>query len=215
CRAALQGLVAAAGKLSQYLTTGTHQLQSNLAPAKAPVHIDPRLQSGAQTAKKVSVGALKVSEYVVGQVGRGTMALAAYIAPHVKRTGTRIITGSRLADEKAAAGKMDDVLEVASGAVRGFGLVYTGLERAATLLATSISENTVQLVGHRYGAEAGRVTEHSLHSAGNLAMTGHNVQALGAKGIAKRVAKDTGKHLITEHEQSKHGPPPPRPPPPA
>ena len=109
---------------------------------------------------------------------------------------------------------MDDVLEVASGAVRGFGVVYTGLEKAATTLATSISENTVQLVEYRYGPEAGRVTEHSLHSAGNVAMTGHNVQSLGAKGIAKRVAKDTGKHLVMEHDQKKQGPPP-RPPPPA
>ena len=110
---------------------------------------------------------------------------------------------------------MDDVLEVASGAVRGFGVVYTGLERAATMLATSISENTVQLVEHRYGAEAGQVAEHTLHSAGHVAMTGHNVQSLGAKGIAKRVAKDTGKHLIQEHEQKKAQGPPPRPPPPA
>ena len=109
---------------------------------------------------------------------------------------------------------MDDVLEVASGAVKGFGVVYTGLERAASLLATSLSDNTVRLVEHRYGAEAGQVAEHSLHSAGNLAMTGHNVQSLGAKGLAKRVAKDTGKHLISEHEQKKQSPPP-RPPPPS
>ena len=110
--------------------------------------------------------------------------------------------------------QMDDVLEVASGAVRGFGVVYTGLERAASLLATSLSHNTVQLVEHRYGADAGKVAENSLHSAGNLAMTGHNVQSLGAKGLAKRVAKDTGKQLIKDHEAKKQDKPP-RPPPPA
>ena len=59
-----KGLLAAADKLSQYIATGSHQLQSNMAPAQAPVKVDPRLQSGAQTAKKVTVGALKVSEYV-------------------------------------------------------------------------------------------------------------------------------------------------------
>ena len=59
-----------------------------------------------------------------------------------------------------------------------------------------------------------KVAENSLHSAGNLAMTGHNVQSLGAKGLAKRVAKDTGKQLINEHEAKKQDKPP-RPPPPA
>ena len=63
--------MAAAGKLSQYLTTGTHQLQSNMAPAQKPVKIDPRLESGAETARKVSVGVLKVSEYVGECAGGG------------------------------------------------------------------------------------------------------------------------------------------------
>ncbi|XP_037087529.1 spartin-like [Pollicipes pollicipes] len=200
-----KGLVTGAEKLSQYMATGTQQLQSGIAPATGPVRVDPRVQTGAKTAKQVSVGVLKGSEFVVSQVGRGTMALASYIAPYMKRTGARLLTATRAADETTANSKMDDVLEVASGAVRGFGLVYRGLEQAATQLANSLADNTVQLVEHRYGAEAGLVTHHSLHAAGNLAMTGHNVQSLGAKGIAKRVAKDTGKHLIHEHEQKRQG----------
>ena len=35
----------------------------------------------------------------------------------------------------------------------------------------------------------------SMSAAGNAAMTYLNVQSLGAKGLAKRTAKDTGKTL--------------------
>ena len=78
-----KGLVTAANKLSQYITTGSHQLQSNMTPAQTPVRVDPRLQSGAQTAKKVSVGVLKVSEYV-GELARGRVRFCVAVWCYVK-----------------------------------------------------------------------------------------------------------------------------------
>ena len=48
----------------------------------------------------------------------------------------------------------------------------------------------------RYGPNYGEVTGDTLTAIGQAVQTGHNVTSLGAKGIAKRAAKDTGKELL-------------------
>ena len=47
----------------------------------------------------------------------------------------------------------------------------------------------------QYGKEAAVVATDSMSAAGNAAMTYLNVQSLGAKGLAKKTAKNTGKTL--------------------
>lgn len=49
-----------------------------------------------------------------------------------------------------ASQKMTDVLDIAAGTIEGFGIVYDGLEKAGILLGTSITDNTVSIVRHRY-----------------------------------------------------------------
>lgn len=41
-------------------------------------------------------------------------------------------------------------MEVASGAVRGVSTIYMSLENAAATLATSLSDNTVKVVTHKF-----------------------------------------------------------------
>ena len=47
----------------------------------------------------------------------------------------------------------------------------------------------------QYGKEAGAIATDTMSAAGNAAMTYLNVQSLGAKGLAKKTAKNTGKTL--------------------
>lgn len=46
--------------------------------------------------------------------------------------------------------QVEGVLEVAAGAVKGASTVYMSLESAAATLATSITQNTVKVVTHKY-----------------------------------------------------------------
>ena len=48
----------------------------------------------------------------------------------------------------------------------------------------------------RYGGEVGDLTENALSTAGNTYLTVYNAAALGPKGLAKRVVKNTGKVLV-------------------
>lgn len=47
------------------------------------------------------------------------------------------------------------------------------------------------------------MTNHSLYAAGNLAMVAYNIDSLGIKAVAKRAAKDTGKAVLQDIEESK------------
>ena len=42
------------------------------------------------------------------------------------------------------------MLEVAAGAVKGASTIYMGLESAAAMLASSLTDNTVKVVTHKY-----------------------------------------------------------------
>lgn len=83
------------------------------------------------------------------KIGCCTMALGRYLAPHIKRQGTKLLTSTCNLTELEASTKMDGVLEVAAGAVEGFGTVYDGLEKSAGLLASSLANNTVKIVEHK------------------------------------------------------------------
>jgi len=57
----------------------------------------------------------------------------------------------------------------------------------------------------RYGHEAGTFCEDATSTIGNSVLTGYNVKGLAPKAVAKRVAKNAGKAVITSR---KDGDPP-------
>lgn len=67
----------------------------------------------------------------------------------------------------------------------------------------------------RYGDEAGELANDTAAATGSAAMTVWNVQQLGPKSMAKKVAKDTGKQVIRTYKDKKRpddksgGPSPP------
>lgn len=85
---------------------------------------------------------------VAGKVGTATLALGRYLAPHIQRGGTKLLSRVGVGEQAAADG-VGGVLTVAAGAVEGFGTIYTGLEQSAGILGTSLTDNTVQIVHHK------------------------------------------------------------------
>lgn len=134
------------------------------------------------------------------------------MAPHVHRASTRLLARTSLAtDEPDAVAKVDQVLEVTAGAVVGFGTVYLGLENAARTLASSLANNTVVIVQHRYGEEAGEFATDTAATAGNAALAAWNTKNLAPKSVAKKVVKSTGKMVLKSHvdrhaENKQNGP---------
>ena len=81
------------------------------------------------------------------------------------------------------------------GGIYAYATIYDGLEKSAKTIGHSLKTETVEVVRHQYGQEAGQVYNESMSAAGNAAMTYMNIQSLGAKGLVKKTAKNTGKNI--------------------
>lgn len=192
------GVEKGAEKAGGLLRMGSEKLRARLSPEETPKNIDPKVQKGIQYVRVGSHVAVKVSSFIVTKLGQATMALAREAAPHIRKQGEKILPKSM--KEPSADGKstMDGVIEVAASGLKGFGTVFMSLEGAAKVLGKNLANETVSVVSHKYGKDAGQLTEHTLYSAGNIAMTAYNANHLGVKAIAKRAAKDTGKAVLQD-----------------
>merc|ERR1712154_308076 len=119
----------------------------------------------------------------VGKVVRGSVDVA--------KTATTASVGTN-----KKSGAMAYLVDAARGGLIGYGTVYNGLENSAKVLGNNVKDNSVKIVNHKYGGEAGQVFGEACTAAGNAAMTYMNVQSLGVKGLVKKTAKDTGKKVV-------------------
>jgi hypothetical protein len=87
--------------------------------------------------------------YLAGKIGTASCALGKFLAPHVHKGGTKILSGVTSMDKDTASKQMTNVLDIAAGAIEGFGIVYDGLEKSGIMLGNSISNNTVLIVRHK------------------------------------------------------------------
>ena len=121
------------------------------------------------------------------------MALGRFLAPHIQSGGAKAISHYMEQSEEKSNKQIKIASDVASGSISAISTVYMALENSSKILAKNIAENTVEVVKHRYGHEVGNVTDNALSAAGNTYLAVYNASALAPKGLAKRVAKDTGK----------------------
>lgn len=197
-----QGMVHGAQKAGQFMNYGTPKLMDHIQPEENPTAINPKVQTGLRVAKNVTEGAVTVTGYIASRVGCATMALGRYLAPHIQRQGTRLLSTTCNYTEQEASDKVGGVLQVAAGAVEGFATVYDGLENAAKILGNSLTTNTVKIVQHKYGQPAGAVTGDTLYSVGNVFVAGTNIRHLTPKGLVKTTAKQTGKAVVEDYRAS-------------
>merc|ERR1712141_283113 len=140
-----------------------------------------------------------VSGFVADRVGNLTKSLADYLAN--KATPTTVSS----VGNKEKSGAMAYLVDAARGGLIGYGTVYNGLETSAKVLGTNVKQNSVKVVSHKYGGEAGSVFGEACTAAGNAAMTYMNVQSLGVKGLVKKTAKQTGKNVVKNVLTDKSG----------
>ncbi|XP_022647240.1 spartin-like isoform X2 [Varroa destructor] len=189
-----RGLIRGAQATSVALSYGADKLRQHMTPEQRALAVDPRVQTGLKVARATSHVTCKVTGFVVSAVGDMTCALGKRIA--------RTLAPTEVVDGVASNGTLNDALLIAGGGVAGFGTVFMGLENAARVLAKSITENTVTLVHHKYGEDAGEVIGDAMYSIGNFALTVNNVANLGVRGIAKRTAKEAGKAMLQEYART-------------
>lgn len=205
-----QGIVAGAEFLSEGLSKGVEltndlmkmgasKIREKVHPENKPLDVDPRVQKGITIARNVSGTVLTASGFLVSKLGNLTVALGRQLAPHVKKQGERALSAVFKTDTVDSKKKMDDVMIVAAGGLQGFSTIYMGLESAARSLARCLTNETVQIVNHKYGGNASTTVDNAMNAIGNIALSTHNINSLGAKAIAKKTAKDTGRAVLEDY----------------
>ena len=119
--------------------------------------------------------------------------MAGYLASKVEKPIDSVVSKSGGGKKKRQGSTMAHVVDAARGSLIAYGTVYNGLETSAKVLGNNMRENSVKVVSHKYGGDAGGVFGDAMTATGNAAMTYMNIQSLGVKGLVKKTAKETGK----------------------
>lgn len=195
-----KGMVYSAEKTGEFLNYSTPYLISKLqkAPPDSQQPISDGVNTSLQVAKTVTGAAARFTGFVAEKVGSATMGLGKFLAPHIQKHGSSLLTHSFGYGHEEANETVNDLLTVVAGTVEGFGTVYNGLENSATILGKSLSQNTVKVVEHKYGQGAGLAAEDTFDTVGNVINMSRDVNIFTPKGFAKKTVKSTGKAIVTD-----------------
>ncbi|XP_008201219.1 protein spartin isoform X1 [Tribolium castaneum] len=199
-----RGLVFGAEKIGNLLNQNTPKLLSRINSAERPTQIPRKVSKGMQVAENATNKAAQVTGFVAEQVGQATMKLGRFLAPHIQKQGTRLLTSGLRMSEAEASAKMNGVMTVAAGAVEGFSTVYLGLENSASILGKSLKENTVKVVQHKYGHPAGEFAGDTLNTVGNVYHISKNAKIVQPKHLAKKTVKEAGKAMVYQYKSNRN-----------
>lgn len=194
-----KGLTKGAVVTGQALKMGTARLKQYLKPEAQPVIVDPRVKQGLEILRTVTGSVRNVTERVANKVGELTVTVAQMVATNV--SCDTCVAGAPEVPSTSME-KVQSAITIAKGGLQGLSTVYVGLENAAKILATSLANETVEVIGHKYGADAAQVVDSAMNSVTNVTLATTAVRGLGFKGIAKRTAKETGKAILQEYVSS-------------
>jgi len=183
-----QGIEVGAEKAGELIEYVTELSQEKMAKAEEDAKVGKVVRGSVDIAKTATNATVKVSGVVADRVGTLTKSLASFLAAKA--------TPSNSAGGKKKSPAMAYLVDAARGGLIGYGTVYNGLESSAKVLGANVKENSVKVVSHKYGGEAGGVFGEACTAAGNAAMTYINVQSLGVKGLVKKTARQTGKNVV-------------------
>jgi len=184
-----QGIEVGAEKAGELIEYVTERSQEKMVKAEEDAKVGKVVRGSVDIAKTATTATVKVSGAVADRVGKLTKSLASYLA-------AKATPSSSSAGGKKKSPAMAYLVDAARGGLIGYGTVYNGLESSAKVLGTNVKENSVKVVSHKYGGQAGGVFGEACTAAGNAAMTYINVQSLGVKGLVKKTAKQTGKNVV-------------------
>lgn len=196
-------LIKGAEKTGQFMSYSTPYIISKMQGATenaAPV--SSNVETSVQVARSVTGVAAGVTGYIAGKVGSATLSLGKFLAPHIQKHGSTLLSKTLGYEEAEAQESMEGVLTVAAGAVEGFATIYSSLEESAKILGNNLSNNSVKIIEHKYGPSAGSLATQTFDTIGNAIDVSQNVRVLTPKGMVKRTAKDTGEAIVQDFRPS-------------
>merc|ERR1719266_168966 len=189
------GMEKGAEKATVLIEYAGEKQRAKTEPSAEDMKISPAYRATAKGAMYATLATVKVSGFVAKRVGSLSKGVSNYLAKKLEDPVVNATGRSGGESKMKSSSSMGQIANAAYGGLLAYGTVYDGLEKSSKILGSSLKKESVQVVEHQYGKEAAVVATDSMSAAGNAAMTYLNVQSLGAKGLAKKTAKNTGKTL--------------------
>lgn len=195
------GLTKTAEKTGEFIDFSTPFILSKIQ--KAPDNTAP-VSGGVQTsvavAKNLSGYAAQGTSYVADKVGTAMTSFGQFLAPHVQKQGSKLLSYAAGMESQRAEEAMSETLKIASGTADAISTIYGGLESSAGILGKNLANNTVKIVEHKYGEPYGAVTSSTFDTVGNLYNVNRNFKIMTPKGLVKSTAKSAGKGILQSEE---------------
>merc|ERR1712141_941528 len=183
-------------KTTQLIEYATEKQKAKMGqPAEEDSKMNSVLKTTVKGASYATKATVRVSGFVADRVGDLTKSIARSLARKMEPAVSGATGAGGGGSGKTKNTSLRTLVDVARGGLLAYGTIYASLEDSAKVLGTSVKSNSVQVVEHKYGGEAGEVFGEAATAAGNAAMTYMNIQSLGVKGLVKKTAKTTGKEL--------------------
>ncbi|KAA0704107.1 Spartin [Triplophysa tibetana] len=196
-----QGLVRGAEATSKAINKGGTWVRENTTPEETPAEVSPAVTKSLYAARQATIGAVKVSQYLVDGVATVASKVGKELAPHIKKQGDKLIPET-FKTNKDGTSTVDGAKLVAGTSIQGLSTVWSSLETAGKTIGKSLTSETVSTVRHKYGDEAGHATDTAVQSAVNIGVTAFNVDNLGIKGLMKSTGKQTAKALVSPKSEA-------------
>jgi len=197
------GILVGADKLSKHIESGAEKLKGFIDPNETPAQVPDNIKHTLSVAKRVTPLLVDISGMLVKSVHTVVKGVGSIAAEQIKQKMKESNSQVDFEDPKVIAAK-----NLGRTTANAIITIWNSLEDAGMVLISSTGKATVNVVNHKYGQEAAKVTADGFSVAQDVVQTGATLKTMGVKGIVKGVAKETTKNLIgLEEEQNKALPP--------
>lgn len=194
------GLVKTAQATGSLIDYTTPYILSRVQTVENQQPVSEKVQTSVTVAKSLTGYAAQGTSYLAEKVGGAMTNFGKFLAPHVQKHGTTLLTYTTGIDEGKAENTMKETLKIASGTAEAISTIYSGLETSASILGRNIAENSVKVVRHKYGESYGNTANSTFDTVGNLIAVNRSFNILTPKGFMKSTAKSAGKGILQADE---------------
>jgi len=191
CELLAQGIEVGAEKAGSLIEYYTEKSQEKMNKAEEDAKVGSLARGSVNVAKSATTATVKVSGFVANRVGKLTKSLATYLA-------NKATPSTSLSTNNKKPGAMAYLVDAARGGLIGYGTVYNGLETSAKVLGNNVKENSVKIVNHKYGGEAGVVFGDACTAAGNAAHDISQCPESGGQGSCQENCQGNRKKCCQE-----------------
>ncbi|KAI1083572.1 senescence-associated protein-domain-containing protein [Whalleya microplaca] len=175
-------IITTSNLVSNAMQSGSDTFIKKTKSVEKPMTFTPATHDNARRIGKFSGGVADLSSKTVGQVTKLAQNVGASIAGRGTKDGKRGYGPDGQPLESFKPGLLNK-------SMMAFTTVADGIDQATRSLLTSASSSTTSMVTHRWGPEAGELSEHLGGSVKNVGLVYIDVTGVSRRAIVKAVGK--------------------------